>query len=1272
MEIDKDLYEWLTSTVKAIEPTRQREDSFMSNKNTNGSSIIQYKVTAKQLEMLSRGKNIVLIFNYIKELYYTLYKIKLSSPDYFINLEGLSESVYAVSPNIKYNNWNLISESFTIFSLTISTEERMKIANNDHLILIEVLYRMFYLSSQLQLKINEEQSNLVRINITSGKYPGFNEDELLFHGDNNLLSSETIDIRSINPVKQYDICSSPLEYLIVSLCKNFDLTPKQSIALLTNNRKYLQILITKGMNGSFFKVEKWIKDLIANNKVLIRLVRTFPNTSEIIFSCIGIGLLCPIDTISLSVSELIIELENQIGMDWSWMLKEGIDSFIYAISQHDKFKLTLMNMLLKLIGSKSYEFLNELKKKTYAKDSKHLLMKFSVNIIPIVNEFEKEFSSQFQAFIFDLCLNERKDESLSLSILSELWFYTGNVSEQIKTDLLEYFTSCIESNKKNVALTAIAHLFIMLERFFNIKSENAPKLLRYISTAFIKYYSYIELREFFLLNIKNFFTTYKTVPIDILMLPYLIHIKRNKHSLTIYDMCFVMDMLEHPRIDYEILSLMLEFLFNVTIHDLIYAKTANVIILMILEKNVINVVCDNMSDKKRIYDKIVEYIKTALTLFISNIEKEEDFYLLQTSYDIMLENVSGVNSAVKDNVVNTVRTYRRVKGCFSEYLVKMMRLYVDNNYILTEIENEYSGKKVIESGNDDVQKKRTIKIDTIVQLDMNNNNNVNVEHTVNNNNANHTANANGNNLFHKKQTHRHNIKPLTTAVSAKDFNNQRYFETDINNNNTILFPPEQLLKTYNKVLYLSLSRKKSYQTQISEECKFDILNPKTKVHNNNIFTSDNKTIIKYSLGTIPSIPQDINFKNVLPIELKEEENFESVAIIAFNEKHHKQISDLFKHYSITPSTKNHPKDILSLKITKGKILEMLITKGITKRELTGDEFNICVHSVISKGRGYTDHNREFSYDEFINILLQIAFVVYVKVNIKYHIYQCYMNLMKRILRNEALIEQEQAYRKRNSKVIQYIQSRINANNYSKLNLPPGYKIENESVIENIYKIPPNIEHILSQSQHQAYTVLNKVCLSSYKRGIFEPYHIKKTISVINLDMRMVNQHNWSNSITLTYITKLNPKYQALNIDVADCLEYNLKKCFSFDINQQPRFLRNIIEKSVEYGEPIKVTNHYLSQKQKEAEEKKQIEKMKEEKRKKRKKYLQRKLKLKEEDDNLNTYMQLHEYEFLKYKLEKALEKEKNEKGGKKNEEELESFKIRKLIEMYEERERQIK
>ena len=139
----------------------------------------QYKVTAKQLEMLSRGKNIVLIFNYIKELYYTLYKIKLSAPDYFINLEGLSESVYAVSPNIKYNNWNLISESFTIFSLTISTEERMKIANNDYLILIEVLYRMFYLSSQLQLKINEEQSNLVRINITSGKYPGFNEDELL-------------------------------------------------------------------------------------------------------------------------------------------------------------------------------------------------------------------------------------------------------------------------------------------------------------------------------------------------------------------------------------------------------------------------------------------------------------------------------------------------------------------------------------------------------------------------------------------------------------------------------------------------------------------------------------------------------------------------------------------------------------------------------------------------------------------------------------------------------------------------------------------------------------------------------------------------------------------------------------------------------------------------------------------------------------------------------------------------------------------------------------
>ena len=58
--------------------------------------------------------------------------------------------------------------------------------------------------------------------------------------------SESININKLDPEKKYENCSSPLEFFIISLCKNLKLKPRQSVALLSNNRKYLSILCNKG------------------------------------------------------------------------------------------------------------------------------------------------------------------------------------------------------------------------------------------------------------------------------------------------------------------------------------------------------------------------------------------------------------------------------------------------------------------------------------------------------------------------------------------------------------------------------------------------------------------------------------------------------------------------------------------------------------------------------------------------------------------------------------------------------------------------------------------------------------------------------------------------------------------------------------------------------------------------------------------------------------------------------------------------------------------
>ena len=56
---------------------------------------------------------------------------------------------------------------------------------------------------------------------------------------NNNQNQSGIDINLLNENKEYSKCESTLEFFIISLCKNLNINPKQSIALLSNNRKYL-------------------------------------------------------------------------------------------------------------------------------------------------------------------------------------------------------------------------------------------------------------------------------------------------------------------------------------------------------------------------------------------------------------------------------------------------------------------------------------------------------------------------------------------------------------------------------------------------------------------------------------------------------------------------------------------------------------------------------------------------------------------------------------------------------------------------------------------------------------------------------------------------------------------------------------------------------------------------------------------------------------------------------------------------------------------------
>lgn len=57
--------------------------------------------------------------------------------------------------------------------------------------------------------------------------------------------------------------SNCLEFLLTSLCRIMDLRPKQAAGLLTNNNKYLAVVVMKGFKGDFRPIINWYQEIYA-------------------------------------------------------------------------------------------------------------------------------------------------------------------------------------------------------------------------------------------------------------------------------------------------------------------------------------------------------------------------------------------------------------------------------------------------------------------------------------------------------------------------------------------------------------------------------------------------------------------------------------------------------------------------------------------------------------------------------------------------------------------------------------------------------------------------------------------------------------------------------------------------------------------------------------------------------------------------------------------------------------------------------------------------
>ncbi len=118
---------------------------------------------------------------------------------------------------------------------------------------------------------------------------------------------EGVDILTMDATKDPRKAESSLEMILITLCAAFNMKPKQSAALLTNNNEYLLHSVVKGLKGKFEPVQGWFKMLYnltddfeniidmenqvhENSKTLLMVLNTFKtgffsHNSDVVLLC---------------------------------------------------------------------------------------------------------------------------------------------------------------------------------------------------------------------------------------------------------------------------------------------------------------------------------------------------------------------------------------------------------------------------------------------------------------------------------------------------------------------------------------------------------------------------------------------------------------------------------------------------------------------------------------------------------------------------------------------------------------------------------------------------------------------------------------------------------------------------------------------------------------------------------------------------------------------------------------------------------------------------
>ena len=1176
MEVTPEIYAWLTS-LEIIDP-------FSSSKTER-----EFFIPEKTCKLMFNGIYFEIMLKNLQNHYNKFFN---RNTNYIDNLSLLKpiENENDLNNDDKFYNWSILFDILNNFKLNLDKQNIDKLLTEDKTYLNELLTKIYDLTNKFARNENANENNEEK------------------------KGSEKINLRKLNPQKDYYECSSLLEFLIISLCKNFELDVRQSVALLSNNRKYLQFICNKGVKNDFTKVKNWLEDLNKNYDLTLKLLLKYPDGINISYATIGSALYSKNYEIIEVCLNLLIKLKNDIGMNYDWFNKEGIDNFIFCIIKHQEKNIEIIGALNELIEDNLKEFFIGLRKKVIlGGDDKLKVYEFLSTVLSCVRNIDQNFSNEIKNSIFEIILNEEEDLSFKISILGNTFLEYLQLNEIQINSIFQVFKIGLNSEKENVYSTTITTIFHILEIFGGIKHRHAPILYKFVVNIFMEnnnFYNDFK-REFILQNFENFFNNNPTIPIDILLSPYLERVS-NEKIINLIDLYFIFRIVEHPRIEYDQFYVILKFILEIDSKNVDFHYVCNLILKLIFDKKLIQFKFNSEFEMNEICSLFINYINKTLNKFSEKKKKDNNNnynYNLETSYDIVQEKFDLVNQKIFSLLEKTIIDYREKHKKNNIGLLAILWEFNEHDDVLLRLEeNEY--------------------------------------YKLNKNNKNKRTILNRN----RSQKNKFEDKKIDKKFDKKTDNSLDNM-TDININERKEFMEKEFsLENMNDLIdnqkYKKLSKKR-LETKIKNLNSENnlILTEGTVINQSNFnkkISLDTSNILHKSY-----ITSEVYKNFILPIDLEDEEDRESKAINGFNIQYKKELKDLFRSYM----------NEITNTITKSNFLKIFRDNNIDNHLFNLNELSITIRN------SFGENLNELNYEQFIYLLIQISYLIFNKSKEVLSLSESYGNLLSMFYQKfNHKTEGTVKLNKRFDPIINYLKTKIK--NKEEFNVPPGIKIKYVKQVNYNKKLNSNSLNWLDESKYICLEVLNEAVFDKLNMPILEPFVEIKTEPQIELDFTKTKK--WSTNLTINFID-LSSEYEDEAIVVCDILEEGLQKiCRTKNNNTNHKQNSDLlIEK--EKNEKFKKRHLYLNKQMEKIKEEKKIEEKKKKAEAKKKKKLEREKQI-QENQRLKEENDKRKEEIRKKNLEKEKKLKEEKKKNREKNKALKEERLKKKVEFFKEQE----